>query len=229
MGSRPLRFARSIPSAAACSRSIGQRSPVITMSENSQPKNSEQMALFPMSSAEGSRARTFLNERTEDRFVRRKVRSLARVPSYYSRGSSRSTLSWRTSQGCFIEGSEKFSGTWPRAGMMRSGDCIPASSVGLPQTRDRVWIVAYPGDGGRQTGDERLEARSGPVLDGLTMTDWVRLELGLQACARRAWRRDDGVPLWVDRLRGLGNAVVPQIPELIGRAILASLEHREAA
>jgi DNA (cytosine-5)-methyltransferase 1 len=31
-----------------------------------------------------------------------------------------------------------------------------------------------------------------------------------------------GVPARVDRLRGLGNAVVPQIPEIIGRAILAA-------
>jgi DNA (cytosine-5)-methyltransferase 1 len=29
-----------------------------------------------------------------------------------------------------------------------------------------------------------------------------------------------GVSSRVDRLKGLGNAVVPQIPELIGRAIL---------
>jgi len=29
-----------------------------------------------------------------------------------------------------------------------------------------------------------------------------------------------GIPNRVDRLKGLGNAVVPQIPEIIGRAIL---------
>ncbi|MBT7443247.1 MAG: DNA cytosine methyltransferase [Methylococcales bacterium] len=33
--------------------------------------------------------------------------------------------------------------------------------------------------------------------------------------------RDDGLPNRVARLKALGNAVVPQIPELIGRAILA--------
>ncbi len=31
---------------------------------------------------------------------------------------------------------------------------------------------------------------------------------------------DDGIPDRVDRTSALGNAVVPQIPELIGRAIL---------
>ena len=33
-------------------------------------------------------------------------------------------------------------------------------------------------------------------------------------------RVDDGVPDQVDRTGALGNAVVPQIPELIGRAIM---------
>jgi len=35
----------------------------------------------------------------------------------------------------------------------------------------------------------------------------------------------NGVPNRVDRLAALGNAVIPQIPKLIGRAILASLGH----
>jgi DNA (cytosine-5)-methyltransferase 1 len=47
---------------------------------------------------------------------------------------------------------------------------------------------------------------------------------------RRMWREAEpcvgrvanGVSNYVDRLKGLGNAVVPQIPELIGRAIIAN-------
>jgi DNA (cytosine-5)-methyltransferase 1 len=39
-------------------------------------------------------------------------------------------------------------------------------------------------------------------------------------------RGENGVPGRMDRVHALGNAVVPQIPELIGRAILASLEQQ---
>jgi DNA (cytosine-5)-methyltransferase 1 len=36
------------------------------------------------------------------------------------------------------------------------------------------------------------------------------------------WGSRDGIPDWVDRLKGVGNTVNPVIPELIGRAILQS-------
>ena len=36
--------------------------------------------------------------------------------------------------------------------------------------------------------------------------------------------RNDGIPDVPHRLASLGNSVIPQIPELIGRAILASLK-----
>ena len=50
----------------------------------------------------------------------------------------------------------------------------------------------------------------------------------IQGSIKRCWPVEPGVgrvaygiPRRVDRLRGLGNAVVPQIPEIIGRAIIA--------
>ena len=46
-------------------------------------------------------------------------------------------------------------------------------------------------------------------------TDWWQFEPGLDRVA-------NGVPDQVDRIKALGNAVVPQIPELIGRAIMAA-------
>ena len=103
--------------------------------------------------------------------------------------------------------------------------CIPASAVGAPHPRDRVWIIAYP------TGQPGLHE----CFVGLS----VRSALP-DYCAQwhsTAWpstapifcRVDDDVPGRVDISAALGNAVVPAIPELIGNAILASLAQQEAA
>lgn len=99
--------------------------------------------------------------------------------------------------------------------------CVPASVVGLPQTRDRVWLVAYPGSSGRQADDEWKQGR--PSYFRWADNDRLgEAQDRAQACAARAWRVDDGLPGWVDRTFALGNAVVPQIPEAIGRAILTA-------
>jgi DNA (cytosine-5)-methyltransferase 1 len=132
--------------------------------------------------------------------------------------------------------------------------CIPASAVGAPHRRDRVWIVAHaagvrcersgvvadaeqgqasvepsarrPGaDGGdvAHAGEPRLAASEcGPLL----RTGWW--DEG-RATAKCGWwctepdvgRVAHGVPARVDRLGALGNAVVPQIAEIIGRAIMS--------
>ena len=79
------------------------------------------------------------------------------------------------------------------------------------------------GLGGRYSGREHQQGISKSGLGGM-----------VDGFSHWAYEPDDvprvanGVPDRVARLKALGNAVVPQIPELIGRAILASLE-RDAA
>ena len=165
--------------------------------------------------------------------------------------------------------------------------CIPASAVGAPHRRERVWIVAYAASvrhKGR-TDSERSRLQSQPeravrckpsrrredVADAEGITKRARLRKDDRSGQQEAWRWaesiDDGgvvpdtdstrrqqqrwpepiqaeqfasecgswwqsepdvgrvahgVPSRVDRLRCLGNAVVPQVVEVIGRAILAA-------
>lgn len=104
--------------------------------------------------------------------------------------------------------------------------CIPASAVGAPHDRDRVWIVAYPDrDGNRE------ELHIGPLSRLTSCTSRRDNAYGLDLVENGPWssmpdilRMDYGLPRELDRIRALGNAVVPQIPEMIGRAILASME-----
>ena len=178
--------------------------------------------------------------------------------------------------------------------------CIPASAVGAPHRRDRVWVVAYPKINGRDgalftsqwqavprsvesgadvahtagqpqpepghqaeavsdRGDARMVVGGGSArqfernaasdvadsqrqrLEGHTRhgvggAEWEEPDGPVSASSifHRAnftgqWdaepnvgRVANGVPKRVDRLKQLGNAVVPQIPELIGRAIMAT-------
>jgi DNA (cytosine-5)-methyltransferase 1 len=180
--------------------------------------------------------------------------------------------------------------------------CIPASAVGAPHQRDRIWIVAYPARLGKREQDEERhpfadggKARDVSLDGGAAMADAEsqrrtearglqcgmpaqRLAGGSEAVSdatieRRgqgrpwgftcepprlfhatrdmadangesvewpsiAWpqcdpwmpepdvgRVVDGLPVTVveQELRALGNAVVPQIPEIIGREIMKGL------
>lgn len=97
-------------------------------------------------------------------------------------------------------------------------DCLPAAAIGARHIRDRAWLVAYP-------------ARERDRVSQVTLcAGWHQLEHSAQWSAEPGvCRVADGLPDQTHRLAALGNAVVPQIPELIGRAILASLAEREAA
>ncbi len=96
---------------------------------------------------------------------------------------------------------------------------IPAAFVGAPQRRERVWIVAYPTE---DNVEQVLEtAQTAGQFGRSTWGCWPdRLDQSF-VC-----READGLPGDTHRIAALGNAVVPQIPELIGNAILASMNAR---
>ena len=96
-------------------------------------------------------------------------------------------------------------------------DCIPASHVGAPHGRDRWWAVAYPERGERwQEPYLRSIGRMGREQQSFPWDrDW-------QSALREFRGMDDGTAYRVDRVDTLRNGLVPQIPEMIGNAILAS-------
>jgi len=83
------------------------------------------------------------------------------------------TSSWRTSQGCLLEGSTRFSGRWPASGTMRSGKCY-ARPTSAPLTDARA-SSSWPTP---QTTEAASAARhtttTGVSHAGATLTDAIR-------------------------------------------------------
>lgn len=176
--------------------------------------------------------------------------------------------------------------------------CIPASAIGAPHRRDRIWIVAYPNSAFREGArvSSGVQSSHTGIGECSSQTTFVAYPTKLQrdgsklyrehsegavsefrdsGCAgdvadttgerlSRPWkpiigrgaetqrqgqatwpfasslgdnwrvepdvgRVANGVPDRAHRLKGLGNAVVPQIPELIGNAILSAIREQDAA
>jgi len=147
--------------------------------------------------------------------------------------------------------------------------CIPASHVGAPHRRDRIWIIAYPqadafsaythsigpyraqkyvqretefrheqvsvfGSMGKDVADatgQRQQGQGQPIQWGSEAPHGegqadkplpIRLG-GIWSTEPNVGRVANGIPDRSHRLKGLGNAVVPHIPELIGNAILSAI------
>ncbi len=141
-------------------------------------------------------------------------------------------------------GLERVLGDLAEIGYDAEWDCLPASAFGAPHRRDRIWLVAYPQREGEPTST--VDARAGTGLLGFVAdTACVDEQWAERAgdCGRRpeqpprdssrrgewgGWlaepavgRVAHGVPARVDRLRALGNALVPQIAQWIGERIVA--------
>lgn len=104
--------------------------------------------------------------------------------------------------------------------------CISASFVGARHERDRVWIIAYPDSQRQQIKGGYFDAfRTTPNADWKTdrIINHVRGTGLPYVCGDH-----DGIPRGVERLRSIGNAVRPQIPEMIGYAILEAEKLNQA-
>lgn len=93
--------------------------------------------------------------------------------------------------------------------------CIQAADVGARHIRDRVWILGHlpdaSGEGLEQCWREQFAENSDTQRN---IRHWF--------AQPEPPRVADGVPHRLDRTGACGNAVVPQIPELIGHVIKSS-------
>jgi len=131
-------------------------------------------------------------------------------------------------------GLDRVLGTLAAIGYDAEWHCIPAAAVGAPHIRDRLFVLAYAKHAG-------LEGGRRAACIGATMRHSAGIRRfkpqshkgkadevhGGSAGRETIWngkhsirRVAHGIPNRVDRLRGLGNAVVPQVAEFIGRQIV---------
>ena len=113
-------------------------------------------------------------------------------------------------------GLERVLGDLAALGFDAEWHCIPASAVGAPHRRDRIWIVADANSTSKRRGPLQL-GWGGIAREIADNGEFGRTQWGVEPNVGRVAH---GVPARLDRVRALGNAVIPQIPEIIGRAIM---------
>ena len=124
-------------------------------------------------------------------------------------------------------------------------DCVPAAAVGAPHRRDRLFVVAYPNGKGEPGVAVDALTRPGFVVSGTARRRMVGDSNGngeprtvaqpreVQRTVRPSggdgdpWATEpdvgrvvDGLSDRMDELRALGNAVVPQVAEVVGRRVM---------
>lgn len=119
------------------------------------------------------------------------------------------------------------------AGGASSEEPANTTSVGCGQGRSR----RPPDSFARVRNAARWNAANPPGkgLEGRFKSKAAREAFAFAACGYshpwRSWTNepelqgmDDGLPHWVERTKATGNTILPQIPEMIGRAILEAMQ-----
>ena len=108
-------------------------------------------------------------------------------------------------------------------------ECLPAAAVGAPHRRERIWIIAkrmvpdadcFGFQGGLHREIQRLAEMSRQPAGG--SAHWAN---GWPVSSPKICGVADGISNRIHRLTCLGNAVVPQVVEVIGKAIMKEANH----
>lgn len=144
-------------------------------------------------------------------------------------------------------GADRVLGDMEEAGYSCWASVVGADTLGAPFQRRRVFILCRrDADGHRDPGDDLGGQRALPPAAERALAqareNWGRWEHELGSGDAGAGcdageppadayaggvRELHGIPDWVDRLRALGNAVIPAVPALIG-SFVADYERRTA-
>lgn len=119
-------------------------------------------------------------------------------------------------------------GELAKVGYNAEWHCITAAYTGAPHERDRLFILAYRdmprhGTQGHEAGQHWKEESGQKRKDVLFELGGLRAAKG---AGRKHWESEpavgrvvDGLPRRMDRLRLLGNSIVPQVAEVVGNRL----------
>src|SRR5260221_4177426 len=107
-----------------------------------------------------------------------------------------------------------------RLGYRARTGTITACAMGAPHPRERLFIVAHANSVMHRHGHDAASALRPPRTQAHEGSGNAVRDSGPWAAEPGMARVAYGVPAGLDRLRGLGHAVVPQVAEHIGRLIM---------
>jgi DNA (cytosine-5)-methyltransferase 1 len=118
--------------------------------------------------------------------------------------------------GLLSDGMGTVLGDLASAGFDAEWQVLRASQFGARHKRSRVFIVAYANGDGLEGWRVLPPKAHVPTLDQVRNWPHVPEPFGI--------RSRHGVPAFVDRISGLGNAVVPQVAQWIGERIVKAVQ-----
>lgn len=154
-----------------------------------------------------------------------------------------------------VRGLDRVLGALAESGYDATWDCIPASAVGAPHQRDRLFVVAYaqrerqpdaqlhgvaghagaqgeaPSESDRGRWARSLESVVGVGVDGSATGLAGRglrfpAGMGQDQFAWESPRILKGVKNRQEKLTAVGNAVVPQVAQVVGRVVMSIAEEQ---